>query len=176
MRPTCTSTWAVSPKTPTSADLSCERTVRPWPRPGLRLTLEDRLALLLAVDFANHRHPFFDLRQHAQIGGPRLRQIVRRHAGGFGGGLSRGQDTLGHQDTLGNRYGLEIARNRVCLPSRSFADEFDQFVRFSGLSLTLTVRVFRRRPQLTSAAPQVQVKRAFAAVGRMRLLDTDDKA
>jgi hypothetical protein len=31
-----------------------------------------RLALLLTVDFANHRHPFFDLSQHAQIGGARV--------------------------------------------------------------------------------------------------------
>jgi hypothetical protein len=27
------------------------------------------LALLLAVDVANHRHPFFNLGQHMQIGG-----------------------------------------------------------------------------------------------------------
>jgi hypothetical protein len=35
-----------------------------------RSALEGRL---LAVDFADHRHPFFDLSQHAQIGSACLR-------------------------------------------------------------------------------------------------------
>jgi hypothetical protein len=30
---------------------------------------------LLAIDFANDRHPFFDLGQHAQIGGALVRRI-----------------------------------------------------------------------------------------------------
>jgi hypothetical protein len=57
---------AISPRTPISADLSCERFAERLS--ALGSPLEGWLALLLAVDFANRRHPFFDLSQHAQVG------------------------------------------------------------------------------------------------------------
>ena len=55
--------------------------------------------LLLAVDFANHRYPFFDLSQHAQIGAARVHWIARR----TWRGISRINDTLGNH-TLGHEY------------------------------------------------------------------------
>src|SRR6516162_1582423 len=68
--------------------------------------------LLLAVDFANHRHPFFDVSQHAQIGAARAHWIARRTWRGIG----RIDDTLGN-DTLGHGY---VVPNRVWLTRRSF--------------------------------------------------------
>src|SRR6516162_5112044 len=67
--------------------------------------------LLLAGDFANHRHPFFDLSQHAQIGAARVHWIARR----TWRGISRINDTLGN-DTLGHGY---LVPNRVWLARRS---------------------------------------------------------
>jgi hypothetical protein len=61
--------------------------------------------LLLPVDFANHRHPFFDLSQHTQIGAARVHWIARR----TWRGISRINDTLDN-DTLGHGY---LVQNRV---------------------------------------------------------------
>jgi hypothetical protein len=96
---------------------------RPWRRQPSRSALEGRLALLLAVDFANHRHPFFDLSQHARSEAPELCTEI-------GAGLV--VVTI-LSVTLRSDMGW-LLPNPVWLVRRSFADEFDGFVRFFGLS------------------------------------------
>jgi hypothetical protein len=75
-----------------------------------RLNVEGNF-LLLAVDFANHRHPFFDLNRHAQIGAARVHWIAHR----IWCGTSRIKDTLGH-DTLG--HGLLGSESRFACAAK----------------------------------------------------------
>jgi hypothetical protein len=84
------------------------------------------LALLLAVDFANHRHPFFDLSQHAQIGGPSCIELCAETGTGL---VVATILSLTIRSDMG-----WLLPNPVWLTRQSFADKFDGFVHFFGLS------------------------------------------